>query len=30
VYDVAIKDTSNNVTRVLEGIVNVLPRVTSF
>lgn len=30
VYDVIIKDSSNNVTRVLEGIVNVLPRVTVF
>jgi len=30
VYDVAIKDTANNVTRVLEGIVNVLPQVTRF
>jgi len=30
VYDVAIKSSSNNVTRVLEGIVNVLPRVTVF
>jgi hypothetical protein len=25
-----IKDSSNNVTRVLEGIVNILPRVTVF
>lgn len=30
VYDVVIKDTSNTVTRVLEGIVNVLPQVTRF
>jgi len=30
VYDVAIKDSTNAVTRVLEGIVNVLPRVTVF
>lgn len=31
VYDVLIKDTSaNTVTRVLEGIVNILPRVTVF
>ena len=30
VYDVAIKDTANTVTRVLEGIVNVLPQVTRF
>jgi hypothetical protein len=30
VYDVAIKDTSSNVTRVLEGIVNILPQVTVF
>ena len=30
VYDVAIKDSANTVTRVLEGIVNVLPRVTVF
>ena len=30
VYDVAIKDTSNTITRVLEGIVNVMPRVTVF
>jgi hypothetical protein len=31
VYDVLIKDTTaNTVTRVLEGIVNVLPRVTVF
>ena len=29
-YDVIIKDTSNNITRVLEGIVNVLPQVTVF
>ena len=30
VYDVVIKDSANTVTRVLEGIVNVLPRVTIF
>ena len=30
VYDVAIKDSANTITRVLEGIVNVLPRVTVF
>jgi hypothetical protein len=30
VYDVIIKDTGNTVTRVLEGIVNVLPQVTRF
>jgi hypothetical protein len=30
VYDVAIKDTTNTVTRVLEGIVNVIPQVTKF
>ena len=30
VYDVAIKSSSNTVTRVLEGIVNVLPQVTVF
>ena len=30
VYDVAIKDSANTVTRVLEGIVNVLPQVTRF
>jgi hypothetical protein len=30
VYDVAIKDTANTVTRVLEGIVNVVPQVTKF
>lgn len=30
VYDVAIKDTANTVTRVLEGIVNVIPQVTRF
>jgi len=30
VYDVEIKDSTNNVSRVLEGIVNVLPRVTVF
>lgn len=28
VYDTIITDTSNNVTRVLEGIVDVSPRVT--
>ena len=31
VYDVIIKNnTSNTVTRVLEGIVNVIPQVTMF
>jgi hypothetical protein len=30
VYDVAIKDSANTVTRVLEGIVNVIPQVTKF
>lgn len=30
VYDVLMKDSSNNVTRVLEGIVNVSPQVTGF
>lgn len=30
VYDLLVKDSSNNVTRVLEGIVNVLPQVTVF
>jgi hypothetical protein len=30
VYDVAIKNSANTITRVLEGIVNVLPRVTVF
>lgn len=30
VYDVAIKDTANTVTRVLEGVINVLPQVTRF
>ena len=30
VYDVVIKNSSNNVTRVLEGIVNVIPQVTVF
>ena len=30
VYDVAIKDASNVVSRVLEGVVNVLPQVTVF
>lgn len=30
VYDVIIKDTANNVTRILEGIVNVIPQVTRF
>jgi hypothetical protein len=28
VYDAVIVDSSNNVTRILEGIVNVAPRVT--
>jgi hypothetical protein len=27
---VAIKDTANTVTRVLEGIVYVIPQVTKF
>ena len=30
VYDVVIKDSSNTVIRVLEGVVNVLPQVTVF
>lgn len=30
VYDVVIKDGNNSKTRVLEGIVNVLPQVTVF
>ena len=30
VYDVVIKNSANTVTRVLEGIVNVLPQVTIF
>ncbi|NBP55062.1 hypothetical protein EBU71_00690 [bacterium] len=30
VYDVAIKDTSNTITRILEGTVSVLPQVTKF
>lgn len=30
VYDVLIKDASNNVTRVLEGLVYVSPSVTTF
>ena len=30
VYDVVIKDSINVKTRVLEGIVNVLPQVTIF
>ena len=30
VYDVVIKDSSNTVSRVLEGVVNVLPQVTVF
>ena len=30
VYDVITKDSANSVTRVLEGIVNVLPQVTVF
>lgn len=30
VYDVLVKDPSNNVIRVLEGVVNVLPQVTVF
>ena len=30
VYDVIIKSPSNAVTRVLEGIVNIIPQVTKF
>ncbi len=30
VYDVAIKDQANTVTRILEGVINVLPQVTKF
>jgi hypothetical protein len=30
VYDVIIKDPNNVVSRVLEGVVNVLPQVTVF
>lgn len=30
VYDVAVKDSSNTVSRVLEGIVHVSPQVTVF
>jgi len=30
VYDVLIKNSSNNTTRVLEGIVNIVPQVTKF
>jgi hypothetical protein len=30
VYDVIIKNSSNNITRVLEGIVNIVPQVTKF
>lgn len=30
VYDVLIKDSANNVTRILEGTLNVLPQVTKF
>ncbi len=30
VYDVIIKSSSNTVTRVLEGIVNIIPQVTKF
>ena len=30
VYDVIIKDSNNTVSRVLEGVVNVLPQVTVF
>jgi hypothetical protein len=30
VYDVVIKNQANTVTRVLEGIVNVIPQVTRF
>ena len=28
VYDVVIKDSSNTITRILEGIIDVSPRVT--
>lgn len=30
VYDVIIKDASDTISRVLEGTVNVIPRVTRF
>ena len=30
VYDVAIKDSSNTVTRILEGVMVVSPQVTRF
>ena len=30
VYDLIIKSSGNTVTRVLEGIVNVIPQVTKF
>jgi hypothetical protein len=30
VYDVMIKDNTNKISKVLEGIVNVLPQVTIF
>jgi hypothetical protein len=30
VYDVVIKDSANNVTRVLEGIITIDPKVTGF
>jgi hypothetical protein len=30
VYDVIIKSSANTVTRVLEGIVNIIPQVTKF
>ncbi len=30
VYDVLIKNSSNNTTRVLEGIVNIVPQVTKL
>lgn len=28
VYDVLLKDSSNNITKVLEGIINIIPQVT--
>jgi hypothetical protein len=30
VYDVLLKDTSNTVTRILEGTINIIPQVTRF
>jgi len=30
VYDVILKDTSNTVTRILEGTINIIPQVTRF